>query len=76
MMAIRQRGTTTTVGTIYPADRCSWVQTYDGGTEGIGHYEINGGMFYPGNAGAVALGDNIELGFVGKSGRFVPITEG
>ena len=59
--------------TIYPADRCSWRQ---GDSTGSG-YSINTVMFYPGNAGAENLsGSNTSnmLGYIGKSGRFVAIS--
>ena len=60
--------------TLYPADRCTWRQipTANG-------YEPSFVMFYPGNAAPVDLtgvaGDRITLGYIGKSGRFVPISE-
>ena len=65
--------------TIYPADRCSWRQANTVDTDGdpIGGYSINTVMFYPGNAGAENLsgsGTSNMLGFIGKSGRFVAIS--
>ena len=58
---------------IYPADRCSWMQVPE--TRG---YSIDRVFFYTGNAAAVQLDPDgivsIELGFIGKSGRFVAIT--
>ena len=60
--------------TIYPADRCSWRQVDSTGSG----YSINTVMFYPGNAGAENLsgsGTSNRLGFIGKSGRFVGISE-
>ena len=75
MMVIRQNASGVTgspQGTFYPADRCTWVQTYDNATR---NYDINTGFFYPGHAGPVTLGSDITLGFIGKSGRFVGITE-
>ena len=59
--------------TIYPADRCSWRQ---GDNTGSG-YSINTVMFYPGNASAENLSGSSTsnmLGFIGKSGRFVAIS--
>ena len=59
--------------TIYPADRCSWRQV----DNASGGYSINTVMFYPGNAAAEDLtgaGATNLLGFVGKSGRFVAIS--
>ncbi len=53
--------------TIYPADRCTWEQR----TDPTG-YGIDDGVFYPGNVVGVPLFD-AELGFIGKSGRFVKI---
>ena len=58
-------------GTIYPADRCTWQQRYLND-----QYDIETAIFYPGHAAPIALGDNVTLGFIGKSGRFVPITDG
>ena len=61
---------------IWPADRCTWTQEV--GTGGIG-YDIANALFWPGvglNGGtpdALPL-VNPELGFIGKSGRFVKIT--
>ena len=74
MMMIRQNGTGVTdspTGTLYPADRCTWTYTYD---EGTTQYDIDNGTFY-GVGSTIPLGDNLTLGVIGKSGRFVPITE-
>ena len=74
-MMIRQNGASvpnSPTGTLYPADRCTWMYTYD---EGTTQYDITDAFFYPGNAGAVDLLSNVTLGVIGKSGRFVPITE-
>ena len=62
---------TTTAGaqTIYPADRCTWVQATR--TDGMG-YSIASASFYPGNAAATVI-PNPRLGYIGKSGRFVEI---
>jgi len=51
----------------YPADRCTWRQDYDGR-----NYIIHSASFYPGNTTAVTL-HSAELGYIGKSGRFVEI---
>ena len=54
---------------IHPADRCTWRQA----AVATGGYEVNNVVFYPGNAAGEAV-TQPELGFIGKSGRFVPIT--
>ena len=70
-----------TVGSVltayFPADRCSWEQTANSN----GGYDITNARFFAGNdADGVALGSTtgvtavVELGYIGKSGRFVPIT--
>ena len=57
-------------GIIYPADRCSWIQS--DAASGYG-YTIGTAKFYDGvNAGA-ALTTPV-LGHIGKSGRFVEMT--
>ena len=59
--------------TIYPADRCSWRQADNTG----GGYSINTVTFYPGNTTATDLsgsGTSNMLGYIGKSGRFVAIS--
>ena len=66
---------------MYPADRCTWTQEPSRDRRG---YAIRDAAFYPGNAAQIALGSisaaneevlNVELGFIGKSGRFVGITD-
>ena len=57
---------------IHPADRCTWTQS--DAPDGNG-YVIANAWFYPGAGGAgsdLAITDP-ELGFIGKSGRFVRI---
>ena len=57
-----------TAGKIYPADLCTWVQTdVDGG------YTISTVEFY-GTGSAVAV-TGADLGFIGKSGRFVKLSK-
>ena len=57
-------------GVIYPADRCTWVESAAAG----GGYSIGTAKFYDGaTAGGTAL-TSPELGFIGKSGRFVKIS--
>ena len=73
-MMIRQNGASVTdspTGTLYPADRCTWQYSYD---EGTTEYSITDGVFY-GVSSTINLESNITLGVIGKSGRFVPITE-
>lgn len=66
---------------LFPADRCVWEVDYDAANN---QYEIVAAYFYgnatgAGTAGAPATlhgADRIvRLGYLGKSGRFVPITE-
>lgn len=73
---------------IYPADRCSWDQRPSATGNG---YHIVHAVFYPGGviqnriattgtdtiAGTPVIDDLQDpiLGYIGKSGRFVPITE-
>ena len=59
----------TTEEDIYPADRCVWKFA----TVASGGYEIVSAEFYPGDAPAVSLSAP-RLGVIGKSGRFVPIS--
>jgi len=54
---------------LYPADRCTWRQTYDDVTN---QYLIYDATFYPGNAAGITI-DEAQLGYIGKSGRFVEI---
>ena len=65
-------------GRIYPADRCTWQQDYVGGAEKS--YEINNAEFFDGasfTAGTETRRStriiNAQLGYIGKSGRFVAI---
>lgn len=53
---------------IFPADRCRWRVDADA----AGGYEIHDAQFYPGNGAPVSI-TNAELGYIGKSGRFVQI---
>ena len=66
---------------IYPADRCTWVQepSSDGGG-----YAITSATFYNGNDDGTELRTSsipgahvgpVRLGYIGKSGRFVAITD-
>lgn len=71
-------------GIIYPADRCTWQIRTD--PDGNG-YNIHNVRFYPGSAGTgtdpadghiqITTGTDYtaRLGLIGKSGRFVPITD-
>ena len=54
--------------TLYPADRCTWRQ-HSLGARGYGAANV---QFYPGNAAAIDI-VSAELGYIGKSGRFVEI---
>ncbi len=70
MMVIEHTRSSTT--TIYPADRCTWQIVQD--TNG---YHIESVSFVGAPATAVALNttaDVVAFGFIGKSGRFTPIS--
>ena len=82
MMVIQGRPGAATVAHIFPADKCSWAQ--DDSASGNG-YSISDAVFYPGFNGTVtgqALGtgqagiaiNDAVLGYIGKSGRFVAIS--
>lgn len=58
-------------GTIYPADRCSWKSNYSTADQ---QYLITDAMFYGLGASATTLNTPAQLGFIGKSGRFVAIS--
>ena len=59
------------VGThIFPADRCTWVQ--ENAANGSG-YDVTQAFFYSGNDDPLPI-SSPELGYIGKSGRFVKIT--
>ena len=75
MMMIEHTNATaaTPVVTLFPADRCTWRQETTSG----GGYSIDVVLFYPGNTNATDLtGTNLSnrLGYIGKSGRFVAIS--
>ena len=55
----------------FPADRCVWSQSYNANERS---YTITGARFF-GTAAPAAVISNAELGYIGKSGRFVPITD-
>jgi len=59
-----------TTGVIYPADNCSWKEAASSSGNG---YTINTANFY-GTGSAVAITSPV-LGFIGKSGRFVKISD-
>lgn len=75
-----------TVNIIIPAEKCVWAQ--NNATDGRG-YRISNLRFYPG--ASLSSGNNeegqglpaahssrtvlVRLGYLGKSGRFVPISE-
>ena len=56
---------------LFPADRCSWQQADS--ADGIG-YRITTARFYGSTGNAITLTGAV-LGFIGKSGRFVAITD-
>ena len=62
---------------IFPADRCTWVSNEDAS----GGYFINDVVFFTGDAAGVELAggsgattNKFTLGYIGKTGRFTPIT--
>lgn len=71
-------GKSATNQVIVPADRCVWVQAYnESATANNDHYTISTVRFYDGstaNGTALNASNTYQLGFVGKTGRFVPIT--
>ena len=67
---------TATNTVILPADRCTWTDA--GYIAADNQYAISNVNFYPGNAGSVSVtGSNtdVQLGYIGKSGRFVGISD-
>ena len=76
MMVIQGTVPTNTFGTHaatvvfhLPADRCVWTQTVP--TDGRGYDIVNAHVI---TATANVAISNAELGYIGKSGRFVKIT--
>ena len=71
---------------ILPADRCSWSVVTDAEaatptSSGSLGYSVNNVIFYTGHAAGVsveggtgATANVTRLGYIGKSGRFVPIS--
>ena len=57
-------------GVIYPADNCTWKQAASASGQG---YTINTANFY--GTGAAVVIANPVLGIIGKSGRFVKISD-
>ena len=64
------------VGFIYPADRCTWKDSDTVGADGVNRLiTISDVTYYPGNAaGSAVSGTSPRLGYLGKYGRFIPIT--
>ena len=59
-------------GTIYPADRCTWSERYSDARQ---QYIILSPTFYTAT-GTSSLNDSeAQLGYIGKSGRFVGISK-
>ena len=57
---------------IHPADRCTWQQT----AVPAGGYAIDNALFWTGGGTPENVPiSNPELGFIGKSGRFVRIAD-
>ena len=68
-------GKTTTNVVLVPADRCVWTTTYN---STAGAYQLSNVRFYDGNAAngnALENNHDYQLGYVGKSGRFVGISD-
>lgn len=57
-------------GVIYPADQCTWKQADSSSGSG---YTINTAKFYGTGSGVAITGPS--LGIIGKSGRFVKISD-
>ena len=55
---------------IFPADRCVWNQTYNGTAR---QYFVSTAFFFSGAAAAGTVIVDPQLGYIGKSGRFVEI---
>lgn len=70
-MMMIQGSTSSLTNHLFPADRCVWLQDDD--TDGRG-YIIRNVQFFPGDAPGVTV-NNARLGYIGKSGRFVPISD-
>ena len=75
MMMIRGRTGSQSADNYYPADRCTWQ--YD--TSFTDGYRIDTVRFFPGggtdaNGVAFLASPQPVLGYIGKSGRFVEIT--
>ena len=66
MLVIKSEST----GIIYPADSCTWKQAASASGNG---YTINTANFY-GTGSAVSIANPV-LGIIGKSGRFVKISD-
>ena len=73
-------GLTLNVTTYFPADRCTWRQSDYSATNG--GYDISEATYWTGafssasgstRNGALSI-SSPELGYIGKSGRLVPIT--
>ena len=67
-LAAAHQGIPATQIHLFPADKCVWGQTYD---LNVG-YQTQGAYFFSGNQDAVQI-QNPQLGYIGKSGRFVEI---
>ena len=62
------------VTAIFPADRCVWTQGNVNNADGQhSNYDTVTAQFVAGNATYVTL-NNPELGYIGKTGRFVGMT--
>ena len=68
-LAAAHQGIPANVSHIFPADKCVWGQIYNGSAT---EYQIQGAYFFSGNVNAVQI-QNPQLGYIGKSGRFVEI---
>ena len=67
-LAAAHQGIPATQIHLFPADKVVWGQTYD---PNVG-YQTQGAYFFSGNQDAVQI-QNPQLGYIGKSGRFVEI---
>ena len=80
MMVIRGSLATAYAGIVedvvhnFPADRCVWESTYNQTTR---EYQLTSARFFAGDntSASFNVDEDLEFGYIGKSGRFVAITQ-
>ena len=72
MMVIQRTSNKTGDTTIFPADKCTWQQIVDADSGLV----IENVWFYPGGSGMYlsVASASVLLGHIGKSGRFVAMS--